>query len=156
MGVLSYSSSPAAGSPAATARTPATAPPDPCPSPGSGWPTASTSHYRRTSASFEAADRLAQLTDETGLTLIELAIAFVLRHPGVTSAIIGPRTMEHLDSQLTAADTVLTDDALDKIDEIVPPGLTLNPADNGWSTRTWYQPPAAGKCDECAESGVRE
>src|SRR5437764_11045498 len=52
----------------------------------------------------DAAEQLAELADETGMTLIEMAIAFVLRHPAVTSAIIGPRTMEHLDSQLTAAD----------------------------------------------------
>jgi aryl-alcohol dehydrogenase-like predicted oxidoreductase len=71
-------------------------------------------------------------SDPAGLTLIELAIAFVLRHPAVTAAIIGPRTMEHLESQLTAADVHLSDDVLDQIDAIVPPGVTLNPADNGW------------------------
>ncbi|GGM47396.1 aldo/keto reductase [Dactylosporangium sucinum] len=80
----------------------------------------------------DAADALARLADDAGLSLIETAIAFVLRHPGVTSAIIGPRTMEHLESQLTAADVGLTDDVLDRIDAIVPPGVTLNPADNGW------------------------
>ena len=80
----------------------------------------------------EAADQLAQLTDDAGISLIELAIAFVLRHPAVTSAIIGPRTMEHLESQLTATGAHLTDDVLDRIDQIVAPGLTLNPADNGW------------------------
>jgi aryl-alcohol dehydrogenase-like predicted oxidoreductase len=80
----------------------------------------------------DAADALAQLADKAGISLIELAIAFVLRHPAVTSAIIGPRTMEHLESQLAAADVVLTDDVLDGIDAIVPPGVTLNPADNGW------------------------
>jgi aryl-alcohol dehydrogenase-like predicted oxidoreductase len=80
----------------------------------------------------EAADQLAQLADDAGISLIELAIAFVLRHPAVTSAIIGPRTMEHLESQLTATDVRLTDDVLDRIDQIVAPGLTLNPADNGW------------------------
>jgi aryl-alcohol dehydrogenase-like predicted oxidoreductase len=80
----------------------------------------------------EAAGQLGELAEKAGITLIEMAIAFVLRHPGVTSAIIGPRTMEHLESQLTAASTVLSDDVLDRIDEIVPPGLTLNPADNGW------------------------
>ena len=80
----------------------------------------------------DAADRLAQLADEAGVSLVELAIAFVLRHPAVTSAIIGPRTMEHLESQLTATEVHLTDDVLDRIDEIVPPGVTLNPADNGW------------------------
>jgi aryl-alcohol dehydrogenase-like predicted oxidoreductase len=80
----------------------------------------------------EAADQLAQLADDAGISLIELAIAFVLRHPAVTSAIIGPRTMEHLESQLTATDVHLTHDVLDRIDQIVAPGLTLNPADNGW------------------------
>ena len=55
----------------------------------------------------------------------------MLRHPAVTTAIIGPRTMEHLESQLPAADVHLTDDVLDQIDKIVPPGVTLNPADNG-------------------------
>ena len=80
----------------------------------------------------DAADRLAELADKAGISLIEMAIAFVLRHPAVTSAIIGPRTMEHLESQLAAADVGLADDVLDRIDEIVPPGVTLNPADNGW------------------------
>ena len=55
----------------------------------------------------DKADALGQLADEAGMTLIEMAIAFVIRHPAVTSAIIGPRTMEHLESQLTAADVVL-------------------------------------------------
>ncbi|GAA2344464.1 aldo/keto reductase [Dactylosporangium salmoneum] len=82
----------------------------------------------------DAADALAGLADEAGITLIELAIAFVLRHPGITTAIIGPRTMEHLESQLSAADTVLSDDVLDRIDRIVAPGVTLNPADNGWAS----------------------
>jgi aryl-alcohol dehydrogenase-like predicted oxidoreductase len=83
-------------------------------------------------AKLEAAGQLAQLADDAGITLIELAIAFVLRHPAITSAIIGPRTMEHLESQLTATGVHLTDDVLDRIDQIVAPGLTLNPADNGW------------------------
>jgi len=80
----------------------------------------------------DKADALAQLAEEAGITLIEMAIAFVIRHPAVTSAIIGPRTMEHLESQLTAADVVLTDDVLDRIDEIVPPGVNVSPADGGW------------------------
>ena len=80
----------------------------------------------------EAADALGRLADEAGITLIEMAIAFVIRHPAVTAAIIGPRTMEHLESQLTAADVDLSDEVLDRIDEIVPPGVNLNPADGGW------------------------
>jgi len=81
---------------------------------------------------FDAADRLGRLADEAGIPLIHLALAFVLHHPGVTSAIIGPRTMEQLEGQLGARDVVLDDDLLDRIDEIVPPGQNLNPADAGW------------------------
>jgi aryl-alcohol dehydrogenase-like predicted oxidoreductase len=82
----------------------------------------------------DAAERLAQLAEETGITLIQLAIAFVLNHPAVTAPIIGPRTMDHLESQLAAADVVLDDAVLDRIDEIVPPGTNLNPADSGWQS----------------------
>ena len=80
----------------------------------------------------EATEKLAQLAEEAGLTLIEMAIAFTLHHRAVTSAIIGPRTIEHLESQLPAADIRLDADLLDRIDEIVPPGTTLNPIDAGW------------------------
>jgi aryl-alcohol dehydrogenase-like predicted oxidoreductase len=79
----------------------------------------------------DATEQLALLAEEAGMTLIEMAIAFVIRHPAVTSAIIGPRTMEQLESQLTAADVELSDDVLDRIDEIVAPGTNLNPADTG-------------------------
>jgi aryl-alcohol dehydrogenase-like predicted oxidoreductase len=80
----------------------------------------------------EAADALGALADEAGISLIELAIAWVIRHPAVSAAIIGPRTMEHLESQLSAADVTLDAAILDRIDEIVPPGVTLNPADQGY------------------------
>jgi aryl-alcohol dehydrogenase-like predicted oxidoreductase len=80
----------------------------------------------------EAADALAVLAEEAGLSLIQMALAFVIRHPAVTAAIIGPRTMEHLESQLPAADVELSDAVLDRIDEIVPPGANVNPADGGW------------------------
>jgi len=76
----------------------------------------------------DAADALGRLADEAGLPLIQLAIAFVLNHPAVTAPIIGPRAMEHLESQLPAADVVLDEAILDRIDEIVPPGVTINPA----------------------------
>jgi aryl-alcohol dehydrogenase-like predicted oxidoreductase len=81
----------------------------------------------------DAADALGKLADEAGMTLIELALAFVIRHPAVTSAIIGPRTMEHLESQLTAADVTLSDEVLDRIDEIVAPGTNVNPNEIGWA-----------------------
>lgn len=78
-------------------------------------------------ARLDAVERLAGVADEAGLTLIQLALGFVTAHPAVTSAIIGPRTPEHLHSQLAAADTVLTADVLDAIDAIVAPGVDLAP-----------------------------
>jgi aryl-alcohol dehydrogenase-like predicted oxidoreductase len=81
----------------------------------------------------EAADALAQLADEAGLTLIHMALAFVLGHPAVTAAIIGPRTMEQLESQLGALDVQLDAALLDRIDEIVPPGTNFSRADAGWT-----------------------
>jgi aryl-alcohol dehydrogenase-like predicted oxidoreductase len=80
----------------------------------------------------EAVEQLAQVAEGAGLSLIELAIAFVVNHPAVTSAIIGPRTMEQLDSQLPAADIALDAAMLDRIDEIVRPGVNLNPADTSY------------------------
>ena len=80
----------------------------------------------------DAVEELAQLADEAGITLIQLAIAFVLRHPAITAALIGPRTMDQLEGQLAAVDVVLDDALLDRIDEIVPPGITINPEDNSW------------------------
>ena len=80
----------------------------------------------------EAVYELTDLADEAGLTMIQLALGFVSEHPAVTAPIIGPRTMEHLESQLAAADVKLSTDVLDRIDEIVAPGTNLNPADAGW------------------------
>jgi aryl-alcohol dehydrogenase-like predicted oxidoreductase len=80
----------------------------------------------------EAADALARLAEESGMSLIELSLAFVLEHPAVSAPIIGPRTMEQLESQLPAVDRKLSDEVLDRIDEIVPPGVTLNPVDSGY------------------------
>jgi aryl-alcohol dehydrogenase-like predicted oxidoreductase len=81
----------------------------------------------------EATEALAQLAEESGMPLIEMAIAFVINHPAITSAIIGPRTIEQLEGQLPAADRQLSSDVLDRIDEIVAPGTNINPADGGWS-----------------------
>jgi aryl-alcohol dehydrogenase-like predicted oxidoreductase len=81
----------------------------------------------------EAADALARLAEENGMTLIEMAIAFVINHPAVTAAIVGPRTMDQLESQLPAADVKLSAELLDKIDEIVPPGTTFTRADAGYT-----------------------
>ena len=84
----------------------------------------------------EAVLALTDLAEEAGVSLVHLALAFVLEHPAVTSAIIGPRTFEHLEAALDADKVSLGHDVLDRIDEIVPPGTTLNDADAG------YVPPA--------------
>ena len=83
----------------------------------------------------EAVEGLAKVADDAGLTMIELAIAFVANHPAVTSPIIGPRTMEQLESQLPGGDVTLEPAVLDRIDEIVRPGVNLNPADTSYGER---------------------
>jgi aryl-alcohol dehydrogenase-like predicted oxidoreductase len=87
-------------------------------------------------AKLDAADALGTLADEAGISLIQMAVAFVIRHPAVTSAIIGPRTMEHLEGYLAADGIELPADVLDRIDEIVPPGVTINVVDNMWNVGT--------------------
>ncbi|GAB2807723.1 aldo/keto reductase [Streptomyces daliensis] len=77
----------------------------------------------------DAVERLIPLAKEAGMPLTHLAVAFTLAHPGVTSAIIGPRTMEHLDDLLAGADVALSDELLDRIDEIVPPGTDVGTLD---------------------------
>jgi aryl-alcohol dehydrogenase-like predicted oxidoreductase len=76
---------------------------------------------------------LEKVADDAGHSLLELALAFVLAHPAVTCPIIGPRTMEQLESQLAVADVTLGGDILDRIDEIAPPGQNVGGADPGWS-----------------------
>src|SRR5919107_540011 len=75
----------------------------------------------------DAVEELAKLADEAGLTLIQLAIGFARAHPAITSPLIGPRTMEHLETQLAASEVVLTDDVLDRIDEIGAPSARGRP-----------------------------
>ena len=82
----------------------------------------------------DVVEDLALLAEKSGLTMIELALAWAINHPGVTSAIIGPRTMEQLQSQLPSVDVTLNTEILDRIDEIVAPGMTLNPEDNSYGT----------------------
>ena len=83
----------------------------------------------------EIVTELATVAADAGHTLIEMAIAFVLEHPAISSAIIGPRTMEQLESQLGAPDIRLDPAVLDRIDELVPPGTNLNAIDGGWAPR---------------------
>jgi aryl-alcohol dehydrogenase-like predicted oxidoreductase len=83
-------------------------------------------------AKFEAVERFAELADDLGHTLPELAIAFTVAHPAVTSVIVGPRTMEQLDSLIKGVSVTLDDATLDRIDEIVPPGTDTYRADGVW------------------------
>jgi aryl-alcohol dehydrogenase-like predicted oxidoreductase len=91
-------------------------------------------------AKLDAAEALAQLADEAGLSLVQLALAFVLEHPGITSAIIGPRTFEQLASQLGADDIRLSPDVLDRIDKIVPPGTNFAAGDAGYTPTALSDP----------------
>ena len=83
-------------------------------------------------AKLAAVEELIKIAADAGSSLIHLALAFVTGNPAVTSAIIGPRTMDQLTDLLAGATVTLDDDILDRIDQIVPPGVTLNPADAGW------------------------
>ena len=80
----------------------------------------------------DAVEPLIALAEEAGLPMTHLAMAFAIAHPGVTSALIGPRTMEHLDDLLAGVDVALTDDILDRIDEIVPPGTDVGTLDQAY------------------------
>lgn len=84
----------------------------------------------------DAVEQLIPIAEEAGLKLTHLAMAFAIAHPGVTSALIGPRTMAHLDDLLAGADVRLSDDVLDRIDAVVPPGTDLGQLDMA------YTPPA--------------
>jgi aryl-alcohol dehydrogenase-like predicted oxidoreductase len=94
-------------------------------------------------AKLQAADALAALAGEAGLSLVQMAVAFVVAHPAVTCAIIGPRTMDHLDGYLAADGIRLSADVLDRIDQIVPPAVTINVADNMWNIGTRALDPAS-------------
>jgi aryl-alcohol dehydrogenase-like predicted oxidoreductase len=84
----------------------------------------------------DAVEQIIALAEKAGLPMTHLALAFAIAHPGVTSAIIGPHTMEQLDDLLASADVTLTDDILNQIDEIVPPGTDVGTLDQA------YLPPA--------------
>jgi aryl-alcohol dehydrogenase (NADP+) len=84
----------------------------------------------------DVVEQLVPLAEEAGLPMTHLAMAFTITHPGVTSALLGARTMDHLDGLLAGLDVTLTDDVLDRIDEIVPPGTDVGTLDQA------YQPPA--------------
>jgi aryl-alcohol dehydrogenase-like predicted oxidoreductase len=91
--------------------------------------------------SLDAVERLIPLAEAAGLSLTHMAVAFVTAHPGVTSAILGPRTMHHLDDLLAGAQVRLSDDVLDRIDQIVPPGTDIG------LNEAAYNPPAILQAD---------
>ncbi|MEO6957882.1 MAG: aldo/keto reductase [Antricoccus sp.] len=91
-------------------------------------------------AKLEAVEQLALLAEEAGMTLVHMALAFVMQHPAVTAPIIGPRTMEQLTSQLGAVDVRLDTDVLDRIDQIVAPGVDLSEAPGAYVTDSLTRP----------------
>ncbi|HEY2506194.1 MAG TPA: aldo/keto reductase [Streptosporangiaceae bacterium] len=97
--------------------------------------------HMRDERRLDAVELLIPLADKAGLPLTHLAMAFAIAHPAVTSAIAGPRTMEQLDDVLAGADVTLTDEILDQIDEIVPPGTDVSRLDMA------YRPPAIQRLD---------
>lgn len=92
--------------------------------------------HMRDERRLDAVEQIAAVADEAGLKLTHMALAFAISHPGVTSAIIGPRTMEHLDDLLAGVDVTLPDDVLDRLDAIVAPGTDVGRLDMA------YLPPA--------------
>ncbi|AVT29115.1 aldo/keto reductase [Plantactinospora sp. BC1] len=95
-----------------------------------------TPQYFSDARKLEVVEQLVPLTEKAGLPMAHLAMAFAIAHPGVTSAILGPRTMEQLDDLLAGADVTLDDEILDRIDEIAPPGTDAGP------NQAAYTPPA--------------
>ena len=91
-------------------------------------------HMTRSDAKFDAVEALARVAEGAGLTLTTMSLAWVLEHPGVTAAIIGPKTSAQLSDLLRAGTVRLDDEVLDAIDAIVAPGSTLVEADDGWTT----------------------
>ena len=106
------------------------------------WPGRFDATNPANAAKLDAADALGALADEAGMTLIQMATAFATHHPGITSTIIGPRTMEHLDAYLAADGIELPTDLLDRIDDIVAPGVTIHMTDNMWDVGTNALSPA--------------
>ena len=87
----------------------------------------------------DVVEELAKVAADAGISMTELAHAFVLSHPGVTSAIIGPRTLDQLEEAIGGADTKLDEAALDAIDQLVEPGTSIEDSDRGWSP-PWMEP----------------
>jgi aryl-alcohol dehydrogenase-like predicted oxidoreductase len=90
----------------------------------------------------DVVEQLIPLAEQAGIPMTHLAMAFAMAHPGVTSAIIGPRTMDQLDDVLAGAEVTLDDEVLDRIDEIVPPGTDVDPGDVS------YAPPGIGEMEQ--------
>ncbi len=82
---------------------------------------------RKTEGVYDVVEAIEPLAEEKDCTLSQLALAWCARQPGVTSPIIGPRTMEQLEDNLGTLDVTLTDNDYEKIDELVPPGSMFAP-----------------------------
>ena len=89
----------------------------------------------------DAVEQVIPVAETAGLPMTHLAMAFAIAHPGVTSALIGPRTMEQLDDLLASVDVTLSEEILDQLDEIVPTGTDVGTLDMA------YRPPAVQRLD---------
>jgi aryl-alcohol dehydrogenase-like predicted oxidoreductase len=116
--------------------------------PRARYPTALDESNPATARKLDLVEELVGVAEDAGITMVELAVGFVLAHPAVTSAIIGPRTHEQLEEQLAAADVRLTDDVLDLVDELVPAGRNVNPEDVGWSPPAVRDPLLRRRADQ--------
>jgi aryl-alcohol dehydrogenase-like predicted oxidoreductase len=96
--------------------------------------------HMRDERRLDVVEQLIPLAEKAGLKLTHLAMAFAIAHPGVTSAILGPRTMEHLDDLLAGVEVTLPDEILDQIDEIVPPGTDVGTLDMAYRTPALQHP----------------
>jgi aryl-alcohol dehydrogenase-like predicted oxidoreductase len=98
----------------------------------------------------EAVERLIPIAEQAGMSLTHMAMAFVMAHPGVTSAILGPRTMQHLDDLLAGAEVALDDEILDRIDEVVAPGTDAGPMGAVYTPPAVTQPSLRRRPDRAA------
>lgn len=82
---------------------------------------------RWTTAVFDVVEGLQPIADEKGVTLSQLSLAWCMQQRGVTSPIIGPRTMEQLEDNLLAANVTITAEDRKRIDDVIPPGRMASP-----------------------------
>ena len=89
----------------------------------------------------DVVEELIPLAEDAGMPMTHLAMAFAISHPGVSSALLGAHTMDQLDDLLAGLDVTLTDELLDRIDDIVPPGTDVGTLDQAYVPPALLRPP---------------